>query len=383
MAKDKARQPATQFFISVIGIVIIFVVLKELSNIFIPLVIALFLYFVFNPLNTQLKKIKIPLPVIILLDIFLTGFVIWGLSAFIIDSFMNFGTQMPQYITKLNEIVRTYAVSLGIRDPYFRNFDINSIIAKLDYKIVAGSVFSSTFSILGGILFILFFFIFVATGYEVMYNAIKKRFVVKKIISEEEKIEKRLLTGQINDIEKERLTSEVKIKERKLTDTFKAINTQIQRYIIAKLIVNTGAGISSALFLYLIGIDFPIIWGLFVFMFNFVPTIGSAAALILPVLMALIQYGTIGKMALAAGGLALIQTLFFNLVEPAVIGRHLNLNPLLILISVLVWGYIWGVVGMLIAVPLTAIIKIIIGMSDSPNMTFLNDFMSSGSSRHN
>jgi len=381
MSKEKTRQPATQFFITVIGLVIIFIVLKELSNIFIPLVIALFLYFIFNPLNLQLRKIKIPLAAIILLDILITAFITWGMSAFIIDSFMNFGAQMPQYITKLNEIVRANALSFGIKDPYFRNFDINSIIAKLDYKLVAGSVFSSTFSILGGMLFILFFFIFVATGYETMYNAIKKRFLLKKIIFEEEKIEKRLLTGQINDIEKERLTSEVKVKEKKLTDTFKAINTQIQRYITAKLIVNAGAGISSALFLYLVGIDFPVIWGLFVFMFNFIPTIGSAIALILPVLMALIQYGTLGKMSLVAGGLALLQTLFFNIVEPAVIGRHLNLNPLLILISVLVWGYIWGVIGMLIAVPLTAIIKIVIATSDSPNMIFINDLMSSGNSK--
>jgi AI-2 transport protein TqsA len=71
-----------------------------------------------------------------------------------------------------------------------------------------------------------------------------------------------------------------------------------------------------------------------------------------------------------------IQTLAFNVAEPMILGKRLNLNPLLILLSVLVWGYIWGIVGMLLSVPLTAIIKIIISNSTSPNMQFFEQLMS-------
>jgi predicted PurR-regulated permease PerM len=128
--------------------------------------------------------------------------------------------------------------------------------------------------------------------------------------------------------------------------------------------------------LYLFGIDFAIIWGLFVFLFNFIPSIGSAIALVLPVVMTLLQYESITYALLIALILAAIQTLFFNIIETNLIGKRLNLNPLLILMSVLIWGYIWGIVGMLLSVPLTAIIKIIISNSESENMKFISDLMS-------
>ncbi len=126
----------------------------------------------------------------------------------------------------------------------------------------------------------------------------------------------------------------------------------------------------------LVGIDYPIVWGLFVFIFNFIPTIGSAAALVFPVLFTLVQFDSFGTVLLVIAIMAGIQTLAFNVAEPMIIGKRLNLNPLLILLSVLVWGYIWGIVGMLLSVPLTAIIKIIISNSTSPNMEFFEHLMS-------
>jgi predicted PurR-regulated permease PerM len=90
----------------------------------------------------------------------------------------------------------------------------------------------------------------------------------------------------------------------------------------------------------------------------------------------LIQTGSAGFTILLAVIIASIQTLFFNFLEPQIIGRRLNLNPLLILLSVLLWGYVWGIVGMLLSVPLTAIIKIIMSNSESKDMQFLSDLMS-------
>ena len=91
---------------------------------------------------------------------------------------------------------------------------------------------------------------------------------------------------------------ERQLREQQLETTFKKITEQIQRYIIAKVGVNLSAGIITTIVLSIIGVDYPIVWGLFVFLFNFIPTIGSAAALVFPVLFTLVQFDSVGTMIL-------------------------------------------------------------------------------------
>jgi AI-2 transport protein TqsA len=370
--KDKT----VKFFISVIGLVVIGFTLKELSNIFIPFVIAYFLFFAFSPLNAFLGKIKIPMFVIILIDIAITAFAAWGVSAFIIGSFSQFADQLPVYEEKLNLIVRNASLGLGIKDPFYYNFSIENIISNIDYKPIAGNIFTSTFSLLGSVFFVLFFFVFVVTGHNNIYEAIKKRFVHRKQEQDPEKLKTILSDSENNETMGEMLERETSDREDKLAGTFKNITEQIQRYIIAKIGFNLGAGVSVFIVCIIFKIDFPIVWALFTFLFNFIPSLGSAIALVLPVVFVLIQTGSAGFTILIALLIAAIQTLFFNFLEPLVMGRRLNLNPLLILLSVLLWGYVWGIVGMLLSVPLTAIIKIIMSNSESKDMQFISDLMS-------
>jgi predicted PurR-regulated permease PerM len=371
---------SVRFFISIIGLTVIAIVLKELSHIFIPFVIAYFLYFLFSPLNDYLQEKHIPLFVVVLLDIFIVGAVIWGLSSFIIGSFMKFGEQVPLYFDKLNKIVSDTAVSFKVKDMFFRHFSIQRLIARINYQDLAPGLFTSTFSLIGNTMFILFFFIFVITGQSTIYEAFKNRFVHKRAKPERDEMKKKDVSAVPNPDFDQWMGDKVNVerfeKETKLANTFKAITEQIQRYIILKIAINLTAGIIVWIFLSMLGVEFAFIWGLFTFLFNFIPTIGSAIALVLPVVMTLLEFGSVTFTAVIALILIAIQTLFFNLIEPNLIGKRLNLNPLLILLSVLIWGYIWGIVGMLLSVPLTAIIKIIISNSDSENLTFISDLMS-------
>ena len=381
MAKRIIQDKTVKFFIVVIGLVFITVVLKELQHIFIPFVIAYFLFFLFNPLNNFCERKKIPLAVTVLIEVIIIGLLAWGVSFFIVDSFGRFSTELPVYEVKLNKIVSDTAVSLGINDPFLRNFSIQDLIASIDYKLLAGNIFNSTFSMLGNILFVLFFFIFVVTGHNTIYEAIKKRYVDKKVKPEIKKIklnfgENAKTNSDVDHFIGNKFNIEKHEKEEKLANTFKEINEQIKKYIISKMLINFSAGIIVTVILSIFGVDFPIIWGMFTFLFNFIPTIGSAFALVLPVLMVIIQFGSLGYALLVALVIAGIQTLLFNFIEPAVVGKRLNLNPLLILLSLLVWGYIWGIVGMLLSVPLTAIIKIIISNSESRDLQFISDLMS-------
>lgn len=382
MKTTKYFDPSLKFYISIIGLFVLGVILIQLQHIFIPFVIAYFLFFLFSPLNTFLTSKKIPLVFVILLDIGIIAFILLGISSFTIDSFSQLAEQLPEYLNKLNTIVRDAARSLNIKDPYLRNFSIQNIVARFDYKSIAGDLFSSTFSLLGSVLFVLFFFVFIVTGHNTIYEAIKKRFVAGKARPVLKEIESKLKTIDENGKDKTAdnlrttLIEEKHQREVMLENTFKAIIEQIQRYIIAKITVNLMAGVVVFIALLLFNVDFAIIWGLFIFFLNFIPTIGSAIALILPAIMSLVQFGSLSYALIICGVIAAIQTLFFNIVEPMIIGKRLNLNPLIVLLAVLLWGFIWGIPGMLFSVPLTAIIKICISNSESKNLQFINDLMS-------
>lgn len=368
-----------KFFITTIGITIIAIVLRELSHIFIPLIIALFLYFFFEPLNNFLESKKIPGLFVTLLDIAITILIFYSVGRVIFDSFVQFSEGFPEYSKKLSEIVRNVSKDLGIKDPFFRYFSFDKLVKSIDLQSLAGGLFTSTMDLLGSVLFVLFFFVFVLSGEKNIYEAIKSYYIQKKVKPELKKI----LGEKSNDIE-DNIQNELKVelnqikiqKETELENTFKEITIQIQKYIITKFLINLLAGGITTLSLHLYGLDYPVIWGLFVFLFNFIPTIGSAAALLLPVLFSAVQFDSLSSTLFVLIIMIIIQTVAFNVAEPMVIGNRLNLNPLIILLSVLIWGYIWGIVGMLLSVPITAIIKIIISNSKSENLVFLSDIMS-------
>lgn len=379
MAKKNQADGTTKFFVAVIGLTVIGLMLKELSDIFIPLIIAVFLYFVFSPFNLWLSKKKIPMFLITLFDLTIIIGLLYGVGRIVVDSFLQFADGLHYYGDKLSRMISYTAVSWGISDPFFTQFSFDQLVARLNVQNLAGGIFSSTVSLLGSVLFVLFFFVFVLSGNQAIYEAIKHRYVFKKVGPELKKI-KRNIHDSDNSVDEQKLLDQFQherhMREQQLENTFKKITEQIQRYIIAKVSVNLTAGILTTVVLWIVGVDYPIVWGLFVFLFNFIPTIGSAAALVFPVLFTLVQFNSFGSVILVLILIAGIQTLAFNVAEPMIIGKRLNLNPLLILLSVLIWGYIWGVVGMLLSVPLTAIIKIIISNSTSPNMEFFEHLMS-------
>ena len=368
-----------KFFISVIGLVVIFIVLKELQFIFIPLVIAVFLYFVFEPLNRILDKKKIPFALIIFSDLILIVGIIWGVSRIIVESFSRFGAELPVYEQKLNNIVRTTAMSFGLTDEFFSRFDLRSLLLDLDYGGIAGDFFSTTLSFFSTVFFVLFFFIFVSSGYNRIVNVIKNRYVQNNIRTTIKKIEKTVKEEKENNGEEKPVAvriEEVKTRQEiSIERTFRAITDNVQKYIATKFFVSFLVGLFVGVILWIFGIEFFIVWAVLTFLLNFIPNIGSIIAVILPALMSLIQYESFGYTLVITGIMVSIQASIGNIVEPKLYGDRLGLNPLVILLSLLLWGYIWGLVGMFIAVPLTAVAKIIMSNSRSPNLHFISELM--------
>jgi len=378
--KKVSIDPAVKFFISVIGLFVIFFVLKELQHIFIPFVIAYFLFFFFEPLNDFFESKKIPIPIIIFINLFLAVSILYGVSRIIINSFVQFGSLIPAYEIKLNHIVSITAKSLHLKERSVTNFDLSRILHSIDFAVLAGGIFSSTLSIVVSCLLTLFFFIFISSGHNQIFEAIRMRYVEKGVKSTVEQMKKQLKQGKESIFSEneanEALQTMTIERELRLRKTFKDITEKVQRYIITKFLISLSVGLIVGIILRLFNIEFFILWAAFAVLLNFIPNIGSVIAVILPSLMALVQYESFGYAIFLAVVLIIIQNIIGNIIEPKIFGDRLGLNPLVILLSLLLWGYIWGIIGMFLSVPLTAIIKIVFSNSSSKNMRFITNLMS-------
>jgi predicted PurR-regulated permease PerM len=374
--KKHYTDQSVKFFISVMGLFAIFFVLKELQFIIVPLVIAYFLFFFFEPLNTYFEKHKIPLGIVIFIDIVLTVSILYGLSRVIIESILQFSIQLPLYEQKLNKIISVTARSLNIKDYTLTHFNISRLLKKVDYSDLAGGVFESTLSLAGSVLLVLFFFIFISSGHEKTLQAIRARFVEKEIKSSLKKMKKEKHDDEEQKTFEEYFQSMTIQREETLQKTFRHITEQIQKYIITKFLISLSVGLVMGFTLWLFDVDFFIIWASFAVILNFIPNIGSVISVVLPTLITLVQYESFGYAFLVAAILIITQNIIGNIIEPKIFGDRLGLNPLVILLSLLLWGYLWGIVGMFLAVPLTAVIKIIISNSRSKNMRFITNLMS-------
>ncbi len=147
-----------------------------------------------------------------------------------------------------------------------------------------------------------------------------------------------------------------------IDETISDIGALIRQYLTVKTITNlVTAGVSYAIMAF-IGIDFAGFWALLIFALNYIPIFGAASAITLPVLLALIQPegGGVGTMLLALGLLVGAEQIMSNGIEPRLVGKSLNLSPLVILISLAVWGSLWGFAGFLLAVPMTVTLMLIL-----------------------
>ena len=139
--------------------------------------------------------------------------------------------------------------------------------------------------------------------------------------------------------------------------TWKSIAESVRRYLAIKSLTSLATGLLIGVFLKLVDVDFAIIWGLLAFLLNYIPNIGSLIASVPAILLALVQKGPAWALLVAAGYL-LVNVAIGNLIEPRIMGRGLGLSTLVVFLSLVLWGWLLGPVGMLISVPLTATVKI-------------------------
>lgn len=140
---------------------------------------------------------------------------------------------------------------------------------------------------------------------------------------------------------------------------------QFQRYVLVRTFIGLLTGVGVTLAAWAVGLDFPIIWGLVNFLLNYVPTLGSILGVIPPTLFAAVQFESFGMAALVLATVGGVQLVMGNYVDPLLQGKYMELSPVVVLLAVTFFGWLWGVAGALIAVPLTVFIVIVCRQFDS------------------
>jgi AI-2 transport protein TqsA len=137
---------------------------------------------------------------------------------------------------------------------------------------------------------------------------------------------------------------------------FEGMVEDLRQYMILTTWINLLVGLVSTIFLFFAGIDFAILWGILTFLLGYIPTIGFWLALIPPLALAYLQYGA-ARALIVLVGISVINTVVQNFVQPRMMGRGLNLAPVVVILSLFFWGWVLGPTGALLAVPLTLVVK--------------------------
>ncbi|HWM94052.1 MAG TPA: AI-2E family transporter [Thermoanaerobaculia bacterium] len=156
---------------------------------------------------------------------------------------------------------------------------------------------------------------------------------------------------------------------RHLVETVETIVSKCQRYLWARTVAALIQGVTVWLFSLAMGLDFAFVWGLLAFLLNYIPTIGSAVAVVPPVLFSLIQFDGLGRPLAVLLGMALLQLLCGNYADPLIQGKLLALSPVVVLAAIVFWGWVWGIAGALLGVPIT--IGIVIATDHFPKTRWI------------
>lgn len=137
------------------------------------------------------------------------------------------------------------------------------------------------------------------------------------------------------------------------------VQEDIQTYLWIKTLTSTITGIISYFILKQVGVDFAAFWAFSIFMLNFIPTVGSIIATFFPAILALIMFDTFTPFFIVLIGVGLVQVIVGNVLEPKLMGNSLNVSPFVVMMSLTLWGSIWGIAGMFLSVPITVMLLIV------------------------
>ena len=324
------NRKTTNILLLIIAIPVVFYLLKILSFIFIPLIFSMFIALLFLPLMRWLNKRKVPKTLSILLvfliiagGLKIAAVLIQLTSNEIISSDAAFFDKIGEKFTSLIRMLEGF---FGIENSE-NSFSVKDYFRKEN---IIGN-FSLTIAFLGNTLTMILmtvFFVILWLAESINFHKVLNRTILKQ---------KHASIKAFMKMEKELIT-----------------------FIKVKFFVSLATGIGIGLICVFFDVSFPIFWGLFAFLINFLQMVGSFISVILLSLFAIVELDISSTLLFFIISITAVQVLFGSILEPIFMGKSFSINVITILVMLMFWGYLWGVPGLIMSIPITVFIKIIL-----------------------
>jgi predicted PurR-regulated permease PerM len=322
MTEQNNSQQGIRFLVIAAALVIIIGGINQAQSVLVSFLVAVFFAIIGTPPVLWLERKRIPSVVAVLLVVAGMIAILLIVGAIVGASINSFYTEMPVYQTRLQEQVsafQSFLATKGIRrmDKVLLGYINPGVVMSLTARLLAelGSALSNIVLIL----LIVAFILFEASSFPVKLRAV------------------------LGD-------------PQQAFPQFTRFVGDIERYMVIKTLISLATGILIGIWLSILGVDFPILWGFLAFLLNYVPNVGSTIAAIPAVLLALIQLG-IGSAVMATAGYMTVNFILDNVIETRLMGRRLGLSTLVVFLSLIFWGSLLGPVGMVLCIPLTMTLK--------------------------
>ena len=316
------RQRIVVPFLAILTLIATGAVLSVARSVVQPLIIAWLLSYIFGPLVKFMTRMRIPTTVSTAIVVLVFLVICYSGGLFLYGRVSAFIVEYPNYELRLEAIFKEFAGRWNVTANPFVDVDWGK---KIGASLV--SVSETTLAFFKNLVMVIIFLIFLLLGKP--YSKYKLR---KAFSKDRAEFVDHILTS---------------------------ITAQIGRYLSTLFLISLATGICVWFVLNLIGVDFAVTWGAMAFLFNFIPIVGSILASVPPILIAIVQFPNLWMAVLTGACLLLIQVVIGNVIAPKVLGDKLNLSPVVVLLSLVFWGWLWGVVGALLSVPIASAIKII------------------------
>lgn len=309
--------------------------LNSLSNILTPIAIAVLIWFLINAFANQIKKlpflnVKVGDYIAIPLSLIFIVYSMVEIGSFITSSMMELSSTISQLDSKVYELIDKLSLltSFDLATPlqkFFEEFSLSSVINK---------VISAFSAIFGNIVQIFLYVLFLL-------------------------IDQQFFSAKLNALFPK------KENKNRVEHILTSISKGIRTYISITTIISLSTGFLTYFVCEMFSLQGAVLWGFIAFVLNFIPTIGSIIAVLIPTVFALIQFSEISDVLILFVSLVLIQFVIGNIIYPKLMGNKLNISQFIVILSLVVWGAMWGTIGMFLSIPLMMVLLIVLSQFES------------------